>query len=221
MPNKYEKSEAQGTGAENLAQILPPWLSRLWNAASQHYARGGAHGVDHAIRVYQYALLLDEYNCANKIVVSIAALVHDIGRTQKGDHAAVGAQFCDALIHAWLPELDTETCDMVVHCIRVHRQRFMCSTIESQLLWDADKLDILGPHGILRMAMRSGEMGSPLERQNTGAGESLLSVLHSKVRSLGPAMFFTEKAKALALPRHRFLQHFLSDVTRLAVMKSD
>ena len=117
-----------------------------------------AHNLDHVFRVYNLCLLLSNYEKDVDLEILIpSALLHDIARveesddkTGKIDHAALGSEIPgDILRNLGYKE---EKIDMIKHCIITHRFRTgnEPKTIEAKILFDSDKLDVIGASGIAR-----------------------------------------------------------------------
>ena len=95
-------------------------------------------------------------------------MLHDIARPQesadagKSDHAAVGAEM--ALIFLREYGVDETTALHIAACIATHRFRSdnRPSTVEAEILYDADKLDSLGAVGIGRAFLFAGRVGARL-----------------------------------------------------------
>lgn len=127
-----------------------------------------AHDKEHVWRVLGYALKLagelTEPVDHDRLIAS--CLLHDIGRAAQFkdpslDHAAVGADMAAAWLsdHGYSPEF----CEAVRSAIRSHRYRTggRAETIEAQLLFDADKLDVCGVMGLFRTISYCDHVGEP------------------------------------------------------------
>ena len=123
-----------------------------------------AHNMDHVMRVYNLCINLAKYQKAiNLEILKIAAFLHDIARVKedqddsgKIDHAVLGAEMAVKILRDLrYPEKKIE---LIRHCIISHRFRGEKEpkTIEAKILFDADKLDIIGAIGIARSFMIAG-----------------------------------------------------------------
>ncbi|MBP5670913.1 MAG: HD domain-containing protein, partial [Victivallales bacterium] len=162
-------------------------------------------------------------------LVSVAALMHDIGRPQeladqgKTNHAVYGAELCMKL----LPELgvvDVSYCMRVADCIRSHRFRKLEGnaepvSLESTIVYDADKLDSIGAIGIGRSFHFAGRTGA---RVHNTAEEALSSGSYSredsayreylvKLRKIRERML-TDAGRQLAEKRHAFMVAFFDEL---------
>ncbi len=130
--------------------------------------KSSSHDLSHTFRVYGNCIKIakNEPNChVNMEILQAAALLHDIARPEedsphdgkKVDHAIVGAeQAKDILISLGKP---TDFALSVSAAIRTHRFRggLIPETMEAKILFDADKLDVIGNIGIARSYMIAGE----------------------------------------------------------------
>ncbi|MBA4395086.1 MAG: phosphohydrolase [Desulfobacca sp.] len=203
--------------------FFPPhqWESILKRVHHEMDASLNSHGWDHVKRVYDLCLKIGKKEKGNLMIVSLAALLHDIGRKEeqasKGKicHAQVGAQKAEKILsQIGVPE---ETKREVLQCIRSHRFRGkqFPGTLEARILFDADKLDSIGAVGIGRAFLFAGEVGARLHnshrdlsktvsysREDTAYREFQVKLIKVKERMVTPS------GKALAESRHRFMIRF-------------
>ncbi|NLM20913.1 MAG: HD domain-containing protein [Peptococcaceae bacterium] len=191
-----------------------------------------AHDFDHVLRVYQLAMFLaEDEESVDRDVLIPAVLLHDIARrlededpTGKTDHALVGA----VMVGKILQELgyDEQLISKIKDCIASHRFRSGSppSSPEAKILYDADKLDVIGAVGIARSYMLGGRHGErmyldiPLAEymaKNVGENGRIKDVAQHaanlefelKLKHI-PDKLFTAKAKALAKQRLDFMYSF-------------
>src|SRR6266571_9351291 len=115
-----------------------------------------AHGWEHVHRVYHLALYLAEQEHADGLIVGMAALLHDLGRTTRGptrSHAERSAKLAKKLLATY--DFPSETLYAILHAILAHSYRHGVepATLEASVLYDADRLDSLGASGVIRWAM--------------------------------------------------------------------
>ena len=96
------------------------------------------------------------------------------------------------------------------------------TTLEGQVVQDADRLDAIGAIGIARVFAYSGAKGRPIHDPNRTARETLTlrdyrsgqdtAIMHfyEKLLKLKDLMN-TDYAKTLALHRHQFLEDYLDE----------
>ena len=133
-------------------------LAATWTEVEGRFAGYDdlAHGWEHTQRVYHLALRLAEQEHANRFIVGMAALLHDLGRTTK-DPARTHAERSAILATTLLApdELPLATQHAIMHAILAHSysRGVAPATLEARVLYDADRLDSLGASGLLRWAM--------------------------------------------------------------------
>jgi HD superfamily phosphodiesterase len=112
-----------------------------------------AHGWLHTDRVRRNILMLAPCEGVNPVLAELAALLHDVGRTQPGpesEHGARSAAMAEPLL-ADLPMTDSER-EAVLHAVRWHNST-RADTLLLLVLRDADMLDGLGAVGLMRAFM--------------------------------------------------------------------
>ena len=191
-----------------------------------------AHDKEHIHRVLNNALVIaeEEQNVDYDILIT-ACLLHDVGRIdQMRDpslcHAAVGSEKARTfLLEQGYPETFAET---VADCIRTHRFRKNAppQTLEARILFDADKLDVVGAMGIARTLAYQGALGAPLYTKlpdgavSAGTGDVPYSFFREykfKLENLYDR-FYTRKGRELAIQRRpaaeAFYHALYSEVTQ-------
>lgn len=186
------------------------------------------HDFSHIERVYRMAERLALAEAADLEIVRAAALLHDADGTTPGsevrrEHHLRSADFAERILQAegW-PE---ERIKAVQHCIRAHRyrdDREPPATIEAKCLFDADKLDVLGAIGAVRVVVYAALAGTPfysepsqqfLQTWKEAPGE-LHSAYHEylfKLRNVEKRLF-TNTARELARERSRYLEEFFNQL---------
>ncbi len=186
------------------------------------------HDFSHIERVYKMSERLAVAEGADLEIVHAAALLHDADGTTPGSEARLehhlrSAEFAGRVLkeEGW-PE---ECIAAVQHCIRAHRFRDdkePPATIEAKCLFDADKLDVLGAIGAIRVAVYAALAGTPyyappsqqfLETGREIAGEAH-SAYHEHLFKLKKveSRLYTATAKDLARQRGRFLDEFFTQL---------
>ena len=158
------------------------------------FAKDSAHDKDHIYRVLNHALILSRNYDVNLDILVAACLLHDIGRpAQFADpsqcHAKVGCE----MAYNFLKELgwSEADCRNVKHCVLTHRftKSSQPETIEAKILFDADKLDVIGALGIARTLQYEGKMNASLNE--------FLNEYNRKIIKLYD-IFYTNEAKEIA-----------------------
>lgn len=200
-------------------------MPTLETARGWYAAADAVHDFDHVLRVYRMAERLAAAEGADLEIVRAAALLHDAEGAAPGtgqaraDHHHASADFAAQVLTAegW----QAERIAAVQHCIRAHRYRDRSeppATIEAKVLFDADKLDVLGAIGAARVIAYAALIGNsfyfPPSDQFLQTGEELNGEPHSayhehlfKLRKV-PERMFTETARRIAAERLRYLDEF-------------
>lgn len=167
----------------------------------------GAHTYDHTLRVHRIALELGEPLGANMRILGAAALFHDIGRPREVEtgesHAVLSGEMCRGILKE-LDYSDTEI-EEVVSAIRTHRfsEGLIPTTLEGEILSDADKLDAMGAIGVFRAIAQAQKTGVGIAGFLRHAEEKLL-----KLRNL----MYTKPAREMAEKRHIVLESFVEEL---------
>lgn len=184
----------------------------------------GIHDFDHVERVYYMAKRLAIQEGADLEIVLAAALLHDVADSQAGTkereqhHIASAEVAARVLAEEGWPQERTAA---VQHCIRAHRYRSTGErpqTLEAKVLYDADKLDVLGAIGVARTIAYSAQTGQPYyappSEQFLKTGVEMEGEPHSayhehlfKLSKIKDALF-TASARAIAEERHRYLDDY-------------
>jgi uncharacterized protein len=117
-----------------------------------------AHSYEHVERVKKIATLLAEEEDADLELVRLGATLHDIGRAIGEPHNETGARLArEILSEMGYPE---EMIYKVTRIILRHRQSlgYELETLEEEIIWDADKIDLIGVTGVLRAFHWAGAM---------------------------------------------------------------
>ena len=184
------------------------------------------HEVWHTERVLCYALrLLAVEKHADADVVIAAAILHDIGRQEPlGPHAEIGSKKSRLfLLQNGYP---ADKAEHVAQCILTHsyKSKKVPQSLEAEIVFDADKLDVTGAIGVARAAFACQLAKAPLFSLNEdglprpgtkGEESSLLREYHKKLKKL-PTRLYTKKAKKIALKNQRVMDDFFEGLWREA-----
>lgn len=193
-----------------------------------------AHNLDHVFRVYNLCLLLSKYEKDVDLEVLIpAALLHDIARVEESedktgeiDHAVLGSEIAEHILRKL--EYAEEKILKIKHCIAAHRFRTgnEPKTIEAKILFDSDKLDVIGASGIARTFMLAGQFGQRLMPSNS-LDEYLNAnaIQNGRLKDVSkhspfieyevkfkkvPDKLYTEKAKEIGKERLKFMEEYFN-----------
>jgi uncharacterized protein len=185
---------------------------------------GSGHDWWHVRRVWTTARLLCESEHADRAVVELAALLHDLadwkfhdGDLDAGPRAA----------RAWLESVDAPADVVDRVCDVVARVSFKgagvpdeMDTIEGRIVQDADRLDALGAVGIARAFAYGGHVGQllhdpELEPAFHADADAYLNTpgttvnhFHEKLLQLRDRMH-TDSGRRIAAQRHAYMESFL------------
>jgi len=182
-----------------------------------------AHDPEHIFRVLYSSLNIASKRSEkiNYNVLIASCLLHDIGREEqfknhKICHAEIGGKMANDFLvkNGW----KKEEADHVNKCISSHRFRGnnVPETIEAKILFDADKLDVVGNLGISRTLMYKGTVGSNLYEIKNGKicfgnnkedEETFLKEYNFKLKNLYDK-FYTEEALEMAKTQKEYAQIF-------------
>ena len=118
----------------------------LIEAATAHYRLplDGRHGRRHWQRVLENGLRLAEHTGADREIVALFALMHDLGRQNEGidsEHGVRSAQIASELRTAH-PFLDGKRFQILYTACEQHNLGYTEGDITVQTCWDADRLDL-------------------------------------------------------------------------------
>jgi uncharacterized protein len=188
---------------------------------------GSGHDWWHIKRVYDLAnTIANHYPDVNLLVVQLGALLHDIGdhKFYDGDHT-VGPK----MVRSWLQDhaVNEETIQEVVQIVKEISYKGAgvatpMSSLEGEIVQDADRLDAIGAIGIARTFAYGGnknrEMHNPeVHAELHGDFEAYKSTkgptinhFYEKLLLLKDRMN-TEWGKKLAIHRHKYMEEFLQE----------
>lgn len=189
-----------------------------------------AHDKDHVYRVLYNAMIIAEKESnVNYDVLIGACLLHDIGRQEQfADtsvcHAEAGA---DKAFRFLLEKGFSKYYALQVQaCILTHRFRKnrRPESLEAKILFDADKLDVVGAMGIARTLVYNGTLSEPLYSLlpdgsvSTGEKDIQPSFCHEYKFKLEKLYdhFYTETASQMASQRKKIAADFYESLYREA-----
>jgi uncharacterized protein len=179
------------------------------------------HGVDHVRRVAKLAVKIGMQERADCQIIEIAALLHDIGTVPLGwsrhalgkdendfqeflglyvfptiEHGDLGALIADRFLErVGYSNLQRQYMKQI---IGEHDKRTGQTTVESQVVNDADKLEMLGATWIARAFQRT----SAFDRRQ---GIESVPTLYLDRKKSFLSTFHTETAKKMTTERYQFL----------------
>lgn len=182
------------------------------------------HDFAHVLRVLRLAERLAQEEGADLEIVQAAALLHDAegsapDSAERMSHHHRSARFAGQVLLAegW----PAERISAVQHCIRAHRFRHdgeTPETLEARILFDADKLDVLGAIGVARVVAYAAINHQPFyatpSQQFLRTGEKEAGEPHSayheylfKLKRITERLH-TASARTLAAERELYLSEY-------------
>ena len=191
-------------------------------------AHDPVHGMGHVLRVLGLAEDLARQVGADIEIVRAAALLHDAAGAHPGEAEARHEHEQDSAAVARRVLSDEGWTEAriraVEHCIRAHRFRGQerPETLEAKVLFDADKLDVMGAFGAARTIGYAIQAGMPIyaapSRAFLESGEAESGEPHSayheylfKLRRVRERLY-TEPARRMGEQRHRILCAFFDQL---------
>jgi uncharacterized protein len=131
------------SAAKKLEDIVKEKMSAL---------EGTAHSYAHVDRVVKIATILAEKEQADMELVQAAALLHDIGYAVGEPHNETAAKLANEILKT-STNYPQERIERIVKIVLRHPIAFRdrLETLEEKIVWDADKIDLLGVIGIARV----------------------------------------------------------------------
>lgn len=218
------------------SQPIPAWLENKSNASLlfriyqiceekyfQHCVNSDvAHDIDHARRVTKLSFqIAEKYNNIDHVVLLISAYFHDLisyaKNKKNGEESSINCAKKVRLLISNIEISDLQI-DMIISSILAHSfsSRSIHDSIESRILYDADKLDALGAIGVARLFAVSGSIGTKL--YNNSDPFSMDREPNDKEYALDhfiiklfqiPKKLYTPEARILAKKRIRYMKSFL------------
>ncbi len=163
--------------------------------------RGTAHSFEHVERVYEIATFLARNENADLELVQLGAILHDVGRAAGEPHNETGAELTREILKNI--NYHPEKVEGIAKIVLRHRQSLGqgLETLEEKIVWDADKIDLIGVTGILRAFHWAGSMKIPFEDEVRWCRERETAFY---------GLLKTETAKKIARMRHEAMIHFLN-----------
>ena len=213
-------------------------MPTLEQARAYYVAADPVHDFQHIQRVLALAERVGREEGADLEILRAAVLLHDAAGAapstaapgaeagSRATHHEASAEFAREVLQGegW-PEARIEA---VLHCIRAHRFRGTEAprSLEAKILFDCDKLDVLGAIGVARTMAYAALAGQPLTGEPsekfkaTGAKEpgEPHTPYHEFLFKLAKVKdrMHTPTARAIAEERHRYIQEYFDRLAREA-----
>ena len=208
---------------ENYIEKLKPLVIDLFKNDSS------GHDISHLVRTMNIALYLQEKEGGDRIVIGIAAFLHDIHRIMQNEsNEYVSPKESIPQVKSILAniDIDEDSINKICYCIEHHEEYNWngnnVDDINTLILQDADNLDAIGAIGIGRAFAYSGAHNRvmyddqiPLNENNDysetgGLDPSTIHHFYHKLFKLSDNMN-TKTAKELANKRTNFMKDFVNE----------
>lgn len=180
-------------------------LQQIIKVAQGFYARKDrAHDLEHALRVREWGRKLAQEERADTIVIELAALLHDIGRSGAVEktHAESSAGLAVNILqkNGYAEDIIRQVKEAIIsHSLEAgHKPQ----SLEAKILYDADKLDFVGAIGLGRLFTWAGLQGWTLVGEN-----SCEKFYQERIRGYRDHLF-TKSAKAYFDPLFLYMEGF-------------
>ena len=167
-----------------------------------------AHRMDHFNRVARNARsILSSYPEADAEILYLGVLLHDVDQpfNDKENHVTRSAAAAERILNEieYPPARVTRVIELIREHSTEHINSIRPSSIEARILFDADKLDGLGPFGILRVFALARQVGRSLP--------DTIRWYRNKIAVAMPNMQ-TPEGRAMMERRLPLVQTFLSEL---------
>jgi len=184
---------------------------------------GTGHDWYHIERVWKTAVALAEKEKANRFIVELAALLHDLiddKLVSNKDEAVQEVMYW--LEGVGVTSKDSEKILEIIETISFKGGNSKkLHTIEAQIVQDADRLDAIGAIGIARCFAYAGSKGDPLFDPELSVRETMTEEEYRKGKSSAVHHFYekllklkglmnTKAARDMAEERHAFMEEYLT-----------
>lgn len=189
------------------------------------------HGMDHIERVYRLAMQFAERERADKNIVALAVLLHEVDDYKLfGEESAKNLTNAHRILDSY--ETNDETKSKVIEIIRTmgynkSLEGVRPNTLEGMIVSDADMCDAIGAIGILRTHAYNASKGNEFFVRTLGpeSGVKSASVYRSAKTSHSvqhffdkllniPSMLMTEAGKQEGEKRKKIMNDFLMELFR-------
>lgn len=191
----------------------------------EQMGQSAGHDWGHIERVVRNAAVLAEEEEADRLVVELAAVTHDVVNLAKDDPRRSKASTLSAeRVAQWLDgKLEEERIALIYEAVKCHSfsAGFVPQSLEAQVVSDADNLDAIGAIGIARAFECGGALGritmssvDPFCREREpDDSEFGLDHFYTKLLVLGER-FYTKSGKQRAKQRISFMKTYLAELAR-------
>lgn len=175
---------------------------------------GTGHDYYHIERVVINARKILQTEQADSFIVELAAWLHDLGDHKLHDGVDKSEEFIGAFLRSLA--IEQSIIDRVVEIVSQvsFSKGNRPSSIEAEIVQDADRLDAIGAIGIARCFAYGGSKNRILYSPDEKVKEnSSIQHFYDKLFKLKD-MMNTESAKLIAVKRHSFMEEYIAEFYR-------
>jgi uncharacterized protein len=172
-------------------KITKTQINKIKRFSKKHFKKlDQTHGVEHLNRTVKLAIYLGKKEKANIQIVKLSAMLHQFHNPK------TVKRFLKKI------KVDKNIIERIVHCVEcsdmknVHKAK----TIEAKVVYDADKLQVVGPFGIIR------EISCDVYPRKLKFREALKHTKHIEQKCFKTLQ--TKTAKKLAKRPHQYVVKF-------------
>jgi HD superfamily phosphodiesterase len=193
-----------------------PRQRKLFNDVRRFYSShrfGHDHDINHTIRVMWWSSYICEREGADKSIVIPAAILHDIGmfNDRKEGHAKRSAKMSLLFLkRAGYTEDESKTISETILVHSTGYDKSKVNTIESKVLFDADKMEYVNPVGMQRWLSFFSTKGF---HQNK-AIEGIEDVIRRWKKISGRVPFYTITGMKIGSKGLLYVEGVLDDIER-------
>lgn len=173
-----------------------------------------AHDIKHSRRILAIAKGISEFSSCNQRVIAAAAYLHDCEKIS-GKNAGI---FINQHLKSDFRESESL---IIIEICRQHSysSSLECTSLESKVLSDADKIDALGAMGICRLLFCAASVGSEIyseidpfcEQRPPNGKEFAIDHFIEKILKLEDLMY-TDGGREIARNRSAIVKRFLREL---------
>jgi uncharacterized protein len=200
----------------DMIQLTEEWVKQ--KLAHDH----SGHDWEHIRRVRDNALYIAKREGGNVLVIELAALLHDV----VDDKVVNDVEAAYLELTQWLHKqgIASAAGEQIIHIISTMSfkggNRPPMSTLEGQIVQDADRLDAIGAIGIARTFMYAGAKGTVMYDDAVSVRDMMTEAEYRHGKSTAIHHFYekllklkdlmnTDTGKKLAAERHQYMERYV------------
>ncbi|MDD5133473.1 MAG: HD domain-containing protein [Candidatus Nanoarchaeia archaeon] len=179
------------------------------------------HGFDHVKRVFENCFKIGKNYEIDSLVLGVSALLHDIHYfgTKRDNHEIKSAKKARPFLKRI--QFPVQLMSKVDHCILAHRfykGGIAPETWEAKILFDSDKLDVIGAIGLARLFKYDAkkelyELEDPFAENGRSLDDKLYVIDHIFTKAFKIVdRLYTPEAKEMAKSRMNFLELYVTQL---------